>query len=156
MTNTVTNLTQGLAIAATLESTPSFAHQVVEFNQRVLNIAPRRIALLNQAEFDISVKSLTEEIEEFKEAYAEGDLIKSVDSIFDGMYFSIGVLYKMGLTPETINAGLTAVHEANMEKKLGVNARRGDGTAADAVKPEGWVPPEERIGAILDQQMSNS
>jgi predicted HAD superfamily Cof-like phosphohydrolase len=44
----------------------------------------------------------------------------------------------------------TAVHEANMEKKLGVVAKRGDGSAADAVKPEGWIPPEGRIEAILD------
>jgi hypothetical protein len=37
-----------------------------------------------------------------------------------------------------------------MEKKLGVNAKRGDGSAADAVKPEGWESPEHRIGAILE------
>ena len=46
----------------------SFAHQVVEFNQRVLNIAQRPYGLLNQAELDISIKCLHEEIDEFKEA----------------------------------------------------------------------------------------
>lgn len=129
----------------------SFQHQVVEFNQRVLNIEPRPNDMLNTAEHDISVKCLTEEIDEFVEAHAKGDYIGCVDAIIDLMYFAVGVMYKMGLTPEEMDACMTAVHEANMEKKLGVNHRRGDGSAADAVKPEGWVSPEERIINILDK-----
>ena len=37
-----------------------------------------------------------------------------------------------------------------MEKKLGTVAKRAVEGAADAVKPEGWVSPEERIIEILD------
>ena len=128
----------------------SFAHQVVDFNQRVLNIAQRPHGLLNPAELDISIKCLHEEIDEFKEAAEKGDFIGQVDASIDLQYFAMGVLYKLGLTPDQIVACSTAVHEANMEKKLGVNAKRGDGSAADAVKPEGWESPEHRIGAILE------
>lgn len=128
----------------------SFPHQVVEFNQKVLNIQQRNKDILNKAEYDISVKCLKEEIQEFEEAYENGDYIGQVDALIDLMYFAIGVLYKKGLTPEEIVLCSTAVHEANMEKKLGVNHRRGDGSAADAVKPEGWIAPEQRIIDILD------
>lgn len=130
----------------------SFAHQVVDFNQRVLNIGPRGISMLSVGEFDISVKCLEEEVREFQEAQESGDIIGSVDSMIDLMYFATGVLYKIGLTPDSINACMSAVHEKNMEKKLGVNYRRGDGEAADAVKPENWVGPEEEISRILDEQ----
>jgi predicted HAD superfamily Cof-like phosphohydrolase len=128
----------------------SFAHQVVDFNQQVLGIAQRPIGMLGDAEFEISKKCLEEETLEFVEAHQAGDIIKAVDGIVDLMYFAVGVLYKMGLTPDQIVEIQTAVHEANMEKKLGVVAKRGDGSAADAVKPEGWIPPEGRIEAILD------
>ena len=128
----------------------SFPHQVVEFNAKVLNIGQRDKDMLAQAEHDISKKCLTEEINEFLEAHANGDFVGCVDAMIDLMYFANGVLYKMGLTPDEIVQCSTAVHEANMEKKLGVNHRRGDGSAADAIKPADWVSPEERIMDILD------
>lgn len=128
----------------------SFPHQVVEFNSKVLKISQRPKGMLAEAEFQISENSLKEEIDEFIEAHQSGDFVGCVDAMIDLMYFANGVLYKMGLTPEEIVKCKTAVHEANMEKKLGVNHRRGDGSAADAVKPEGWVSPEERIIDILD------
>ncbi len=128
----------------------SFAHQVVDFNQQVLGIAQRPMDMLADAEYDITVKCLHEEIGEFTEAHQSGDYIKSVDALVDLMYFATGALYKMGLTPDKINAIQSAVHQANMEKKLGVVAKRGDGSAADAVKPEGWISPEARIEEILE------
>lgn len=128
----------------------SFTQQVIDFNQQVLGIVPRDKNMLNIAEYDISHKSLLEEVEEFQEGHLNGDFIACVDSLIDLMYFANGVLYKMGLTAEEISKCKTAVHEANMEKKLGVNYKRGDGSAADAVKPEGWIAPEHRIIDILD------
>jgi predicted HAD superfamily Cof-like phosphohydrolase len=68
----------------------------------------------------------------------------------DLMYFANGVLYKMGLTAAQIDACCSAVHHANMDKKRGSNAKRAVEGAADAVKPLGWVSPEERIGNILE------
>lgn len=129
----------------------SFPHQVVDFNKRVLGIYPREAGMLVDAEERISIQCLYEEIEEFKQACKDGDYIGCIDAMIDLMYFANGVLYKLGVTPDQIVACSTAVHEANMEKKLGINHRRGDGSAADAVKPEGWKSPEERIANILDE-----
>lgn len=134
-------------------SMASVFHKIVEFNQRVLKIDQRPIGLLNEAETEITVNCLNEEVREFEDAIHEGDLIGAIDALVDNIYFAVGGLYKLGLTPESIEACINEVHNANMEKKLGVNARRGDGQAADAVKPENWVGPEERITEVLDKQV---
>ena len=93
---------------------------------------------------------MNEEVQEFSDAHIIGDYVGCVDAMIDLMYFAVGVMYKMGVTPDKINLCMTAVHESNMGKKLGVNYRRGDGKAADAIKPADWVSPEERISEILD------
>lgn len=129
---------------------PHFIDQVVEFSQRVLKIEQRPVGMLQQNEFEFSMKCLQEELDEFEEAFKNGDLIGCIDAIVDLKYFAVGVLYKMGLSPDMQKACCTAVHSANMEKKLGVVAKRAVEGAADAVKPEGWVSPEERIIEILD------
>lgn len=128
----------------------TFVNQVVDFNQQVLRIGQRKVDMLQQNEFEISMKCLQEEIDEFEEAYRKGDIIGCIDAIIDLRYFAVGVLYKHGLSADTISKCDTAVHEANMEKKLGVVAKRASNGAADAVKPEGWISPEERIIEILD------
>ena len=127
-----------------------FVDQVVAFNKDVLKIDQREVDMLKQNEFEISMKCLQEELDEFEEAFKAGDVIGCIDAIIDLKYFAVGVMYKMGLTPETMKQCMTAVHEANMEKKLGVVAKRATEGAADAVKPAGWVSPEERIANILD------
>lgn len=130
----------------------TFAQQVVEFNQQVLGIKQRQVSELPTHEFEISMACLQEEIDEFEQAVKSGDVIGAVDAMVDLMYFANGVLYKMGLTAQKIDACCEAVHNANMEKKLGVNAKRAVEGAADAVEPDGWVSPEERIAAILGAQ----
>lgn len=157
--NQVSTLEQGLKLAEAALGIPlppaSFAENVVDFNKRVLKIDQRNVGHLSAVEEEISVKCLIEEITEFKEACEKGDIIGMVDAMVDLKYFATGVMYKLGLTAESIDAAELAVHNANMEKKLGINHHRGDGSAADAVKPEGWVAPEERIGKILDEQMAS-
>lgn len=140
------------SMTSELVAQPTFAANVVEFNQKILKIEPRMIGTLPESEFQISVRCLHEEIQEFQDAYENGDIIGMIDAITDLKYFGDGVLYKMGLTASTIDKVGDAVHAANMTKERGVVSRRGDGSAADAVKPAGWVSPEERIGAILDEQ----
>lgn len=131
--------------------TKSFVEQVVEFNQRVLKIEQRPVGMLSQAEFEITMKSLQEELDEFEEAYKNGDMIGCIDALIDLRYFAVGALYKQGLSAQTISSCDVAVHDANMEKKLGVVEKRATDGAADAVKPEGWIAPEMRIIEILDR-----
>lgn len=125
-----------------------FVKAVVEFNQQVLGIEQRSPKCLEYKEFSITHKCLLEEVEELVAAHFVSDLVGCVDALVDNMYFTIGALYKLGLTPEQIHECCMAVHQANITKKKGVNAKRDTG-AADAVKGEGWVPPEERLRKII-------
>jgi predicted HAD superfamily Cof-like phosphohydrolase len=92
--------------------------------------------------------SLNEELVEWTAAVAKGDIVGQVDALIDLMYFATGVLYKLGLSAEQIEQCVSAVHAANMTKRRGTNAKRDTG-AADAIKPDGWVAPEQRIATIL-------
>lgn len=122
--------------------------QVIDFNQTVLGVEARLKGLLENAELSISHKCMVEEADELLTAHKEFDFIGSVDACLDSIYFSVGVLYKLGLTSKEMSDCFDAVHNANMEKKKGTNAKRDTG-AADAVKPEGWIAPEKRIAKIL-------
>ncbi len=126
---------------------------VVEFNQRVLGIAKRHlIGWQRPNDFRLSLAQLREEIDEVQEAYEKGDFVGLIDGLIDIDYFLKGVVYKHGLTIEQYHELFVLVHEANMEKKLGVKEnRQGFGDAADAIKPQGWVAPEERIRAKLSE-----
>lgn len=121
--------------------------QIVEFNRDIINIPARPLGLMNQDEVNFTVEALHEEVREFETANNSGDIIGCIDALLDGIYFAVGGLYKMGLTAEQMEKCMTAVHEANMTKKKGVTHR---GHEHDAVKPDGWKSPEQRIGDILD------
>lgn len=128
-------------------------NEVVEFNRSILGIEQRPIGIMPEYEVKHLGKCLREEVSEFEDAFAMGDLIGMIDSLVDGLYFGVGGLYKLGLPPEAISEIVLAVHEANMTKKKGTVAHRATDGAVDAVKPNGWIPPEERIGQILDKYL---
>lgn len=121
-------------------------HQVVEFNQTIIGLKPRPQGMLAASEAMFTSQALDEERVEFLQSHNSGDFIGCIDALLDGMYFAIGALYKMGLTPEQMAECMTAVHQANMTKKKGQTKR---GHEDDAIKPEEWIPPEQRIGEIL-------
>jgi predicted HAD superfamily Cof-like phosphohydrolase len=127
--------------------------QVMEFNREILGITPRELGPMSENEFTHLVACLGEELGEFDESYNFKDFVGQIDSLIDMMYFALGGLYKMGLDDAHASAIFAAVHESNMTKRKGVVAKRDNGSP-DAVKPEGWVSPEERISAILDQKRS--
>lgn len=125
-----------------------FVKAVVTFNQQVLGIEQRSPVGMALSEEDITIRCLHEEVSELEEAFESDSVVDQIDALVDLVYFAFGAMYKIGLTPEQIHACCMAVHEANITKKRGTNAKRDTG-AADAVKPEGWVPPEDRLQAII-------
>lgn len=122
--------------------------QIVEFNQQIIKIEPRPLGLLSLDEMTFTCRAVNEEMEELRQAHNAGDVIGSVDALLDSIYFAVGGLYKLGLTAEQMEKCMDAVHKSNMTKVRGTTAR---GHENDAVKPEGWVAPEEAIGMVLDE-----
>ena len=122
---------------------------IFNFNKHLLHIGERPKSLLDPAELNYAVKAGREELEELEEAHLNQDYIGAVDAVLDLLYFGVGFLARMGLSEDEVRACMKVVHDANMQKKLGVQEKRGGAGVADAVKPTGWVPPEERIAEIL-------
>lgn len=128
---------------------------VEKFNQEKLGILFRHIGLMEESEFRLSLHQLREEIDEIEEAYEQGNLVGVVDGMIDLDYYLKGVVYKHGIDRDLYQKLFKVVHKANMAKVKGVKeTRQGYGNAADALKPEGWVPPEVELQKILEEACS--
>lgn len=129
----------------------SIVDMIVEFNQTVLRV-PRKIAIngLTDAEYKLALKQLNEEVSEFELADEESDLAGQIDALADLVYFAIGIMYKIGLTKFEIEQVFSAVHAANMTKKIGVKSSRAVEGAVDAVKQDGFHDPKHIIQEIID------
>lgn len=97
---------------------------------------------------DFRVRFMKEELAEFIEADAEGNIVKAADALGDLMYVVLGTAYLMGLPMEGI---FEMIHQANMTKVRATDPNASKrGSAYDVVKPVGFVPPEEKIRCLLD------
>lgn len=122
--------------------------KVIEFNQEVVRIAPRTPAILGSNEAKWLYNVLIEEANELHVASRNRDLVGCVDALIDSIYFAIGGLYRHGLTEAEILEIFSIVHEANMAKHPGTKNREVK-HHLDAVKPKGWVSPEDQIQQVL-------
>jgi predicted HAD superfamily Cof-like phosphohydrolase len=88
-------------------------------------------------------KFMQEELDEFRDACADGDLAKAFDALLDLEYVLLGTARMMGLAT-VWQAGWDEVQRANMTKQRaardGSDSKRGSGL--DVVKPAGWTPPD--------------
>jgi predicted HAD superfamily Cof-like phosphohydrolase len=119
---------------------------IFDFNEQVIGTGDVELNCLTGPQQEWTKKFVQEELDEFEQAYAKQDLVGMVDAVGDLIYGAMGTFKKMGLTRDQVRQAFTAIHEANMTKKKGRTSR---GSDEDAMKPEGFVPPEQRIAAIL-------
>lgn len=133
----------------------SMAQLVAEFNERILRLPPKYennepVQGLSDADFTLSMKQLREEISEFEYADEKDDKAGQVDALLDLIYFALGILYKMGLSPLEINTLFEAVHNANMTKSAGKKKGREVEGAIDAVKPVDFKDPKNVIEGVIN------
>ena len=88
-------------------------------------------------------------VKEFSNNYEHNDFVNSVGSISLICRACGAIFAEFGLSAFKAEKVMDAVYAANMTKKRGANAKRGDGQTADAVKPADFVPPEAKIADIL-------
>jgi len=125
--------------------------QVMEFNRDVLQIKARRIGAIPAEEARLSLVQLAEEVDELKDAIESHDFIGQIDALIDLQYYTLGIFYKMGISPSKYTELFSIVHESNMQKMLGIKKERGDFGVADATKPANWVDPEVALGRVLSE-----
>lgn len=70
------------------------------------------------------------------------------DKALDAIYFAVGSMHKLGLTPAQMVDGLQVVHNANLQK---TGAKDSKGKVS---KPDNFVPPESLLQSILDRRVT--
>ena len=111
------------------------ASQVNKFQNKVLDL-PCAPGLLPIDRQEFRVAHVREELDEICAAYDQKDWAEVADGAIDVIYILLGMLLEMGAWPPEM---FDRVNEANMQKMRGMTRR---GAAYDAVKPEGWEPPD--------------
>jgi hypothetical protein len=127
-----------------------FAENVVRFNEEILKSQRLSKRIPGNEIVTHRCYCLLEEVKEYREACHEGDYIGAIDALLDLMYFAVGGLHHLGLTPTEMAECGRIVHQANMNKQSGKVERRAVEGVADAIKPVSYVPPEETMRKYLE------
>lgn len=110
--------------------------QVERFQREILGAPiPSKPMMLIAGEVNAFIEHAEEELNELRSAKTTAD---QADALLDLAYITLGRLLRMGIVP---GPAFEAVHEANMKRVRGSNRKR-PGDTYDAVKPEGWQPPD--------------
>jgi predicted HAD superfamily Cof-like phosphohydrolase len=123
-----------------LKKVSIFCKDVVELK------APDEPAVLSPDRTEFYIGAADEELQEFLDATATGDVGEAADALVDLIYFTLGRLYEMGVPADVV---FDDVHKANMTKKRGIKKGRKVQHEDDAMKPEGWKPPDHSWLAYL-------
>ena len=122
--------------------------QVKEFNEEVINLEiVSHAPLLKSERVDWFLGVISEEANEFEEAWKKADRVGMLDALIDMAYFLLGRVYECGFTEAEWDKGFAVVHECNMTKRKG---NKGRGSDDDAVKDADWIGPEARLKEILN------
>lgn len=114
--------------------------KVDKFNRDVVGLPmPLTPTIITGDRLKWANHAMQEELEEFNEAAAAGDVLESADALIDLVYFALGRLVEMGVPAQAV---LDEVQRANMAKRQGELSKRPGSLGHDAVKPEGWEPPD--------------
>lgn len=126
--------------------------QAAEFNEKIIGYpAPAVPTILSFERGEFRLGHLREELAEIELNLSNENLEEVVDGLIDLMYVAHGALYEMGITSR---AAFEAVHEANMRKRQGAKSTRPSGQGYDAIKPEGWMPPD--MEALLNVRLCDA
>ena len=125
-------------------NTRSVFEDVAKFHKEILKQPPAETPMLVDLAFGIErFRFMQEELDEFIAAVHNGDIVEAADGLADIIYVAAGTMYLMGLPAQEI---WNAVQSANMKKVAGQTKR---GNKFDAMKPEGWIPPNIAIAKAI-------
>jgi predicted HAD superfamily Cof-like phosphohydrolase len=117
------------------------------FNRKIIGVKETKPCRLKDNDRAWLIAALGEELQEFVDSPS---LIDDADALLDLCYFAIGGLVRSGLSAKQIEEIFNVIHNANMNKNAGIKStRKGYDGVTDAIKPEGWMPPEDQIKGII-------
>lgn len=132
----------------------SLMHDISEFHRKFELSYDGEPRSLDSALMDFRVGFMQEELDEFSDAWNEGDIEKQFDALIDLIYVAVGTAYLMGGSANIakdpsvkyqamFSTMWNRVHTANMTKIRTANKEDSKrGSTFDVVKPEGWQAPD--------------
>ncbi|UTC27997.1 HAD superfamily hydrolase [Stenotrophomonas phage A1432] len=117
--------------------------KVEQFNVDIVNLPiPAKPTMMSDDRCEWTNSALQEEVAEFNQACSDGDILEAADALVDLVYFALGRLTEMGVPAMML---FDEVQRANMDKKQGSLSKRPGSLGHDAIKPEGWQPPDHQL-----------
>ena len=107
--------------------------------EKFMKACDQTTSVWNQAQFDMYVKLIDEEVTELKEAIAAGDQLEILDALEDIMVVTIGAIHSAGMNGEGGWKEVMSTNFAKIDKETGKVRKREDGKV---LKPVGWVAPD--------------
>ena len=118
------------------------------FQQQVLRQRRPSLGLPPEKDFKLYLNLMREELQELEDAYNAQDLVAYADALIDTDYAHKGLVFRSGIRVKKYNLMFKAVHHANMQKNAGITDRSPP-PVNDAIKPKGWIGPEDKLHMIL-------
>jgi predicted HAD superfamily Cof-like phosphohydrolase len=107
--------------------------------EKFMKACDQTTSVWNQAQFDMYVKLIDEEVTELKEAIAAGDQVEILDALEDIMVVTAGAMHSAGMDGEGGWKEVMSTNFAKIDRETGKVRKREDGKV---LKPVGWTPPD--------------
>jgi len=121
---------------------------VKEFHKAFNHPYANKPTLMNMDRAIKRIVWMNEEINEFSQATKNQDIYEQVDALIDLIYFALGTLVEIGVTPAEIFA---IVQKANMNK-LFPDGKPHYNEVGKVIKPTGWEDPHNKIIEAINNQ----
>jgi predicted HAD superfamily Cof-like phosphohydrolase len=108
-------------------------------SDKFMTACEQTISGVNDDQFRLYTKLITEEYDELQVAIANKDAVETLDALVDILVVTIGAINSMGADGEGAWREVMATNFAKIDRQLGKVRRRDDGKI---LKPEGWEPPK--------------
>ncbi len=108
-------------------------------SDKFMTACEQTISGVNDDQFRLYTKLITEEYDELQVAIANKDAVETLDALVDILVVTIGAINSMGADGEGAWREVMATNFAKIDRQLGKVRRRDDGKI---LKPEDWEPPK--------------
>jgi len=108
-------------------------------SDKFMTACEQTISGMNDDQFRMYAKLITEEYDELQVALANKDPVETLDALVDILVVTIGAINSMGADGEGAWREVMATNFNKIDRRTGKVLRRDDGKI---LKPEGWEPPQ--------------
>ena len=107
--------------------------------EKFMKACDQSVDEFNQAQYNLYLDLIKEEVEELNVAIDNNDQVESLDALIDILVVTIGAIHSAGFDAEGAWKEVMRTNFAKIDKETGKVRKREDGKV---LKPVGWQAPE--------------